>query len=103
MLAALAACGGVLGGFVLLAAPLIGELRGMFESAGVSDAYISVIFKATAVCFITHLTCGLCRDCGETAIASAAEMWGRGVLTLMALPLTESLLDQIKRILEAGA
>lgn len=95
MLAALAACAGVLGAAVLFLGPLIVNIREMFEAAGVSGEYITVIFKAVAVAVITEITCELCRDCGEGAIASAAEVFGRSALALMALPLVRALMDMI--------
>ncbi|MDE6848134.1 MAG: stage III sporulation AC/AD family protein, partial [Ruminococcus sp.] len=61
--------------------------------------YISLIFKAAAVCFITQITCEICRDSGENAIASAAEMWGRGAVTFMSLPVLKALLERINEII----
>lgn len=99
MLAALAACGLIMAGFMRYAAPMIEETRELFTSAGVPESYISIVFKAGAVCFITQTACGLCRDSGESAIAAAAEMWGRGAVVFMTLPLLRALLERINEIL----
>ncbi|MBQ9898882.1 MAG: stage III sporulation AC/AD family protein [Ruminococcus sp.] len=102
LMAALAASCAVGGACIVLLSTFIGELGDMFTAAGVSDAYISLIFKAAAVCFITQLTCDICRDSGETAIASAAEMWGRAAVTFMSLPVLSALLEKITELIQGG-
>lgn len=85
----------VLGAFIGVISPVIEQVQEIFTEAGIPSEYISLIFKAAAIVFITQLTCDLCRDSGETAIASAAELWGRGTITVMAVPLIEALLEMI--------
>lgn len=98
MMIALAACTAVIGGFLAVFSPVITEISGIFSDAGISDSYLSLIFKATAICLITQITCEICRDSGESAIASAAEIWGRGAVTFISLPLVKALLEQINGI-----
>lgn len=99
LLLSLGACTVVVGGFMMFLAPLITEIRDIFSAAGISEAYISIIFKAVAICFITRITCDLCRDSGEHAIASAAELWGRGAITFISLPIVRNLLEMIGGLL----
>ena len=71
MMIALAGCTAVMGAFLAFIAPVITEISSIFSEAGISDSYLSLIFKATAICLITQITCEICRDSGESAIASA--------------------------------
>jgi len=98
MMTALGSCGAVLLAFAVMAEPMIAEIGGIFEQAGISESYISLIFKAVAICFVTQLTCEICRDSGENAIASAAELWGRGAMTFMSLPVVRALVELITNI-----
>lgn len=98
MMIALAACTAVIGGFIAVFSPVVTEISSIFSDAGISDSYLSLIFKATAICLITQITCEICRDSGESAIASAAEIWGRGAVTFISLPLVKALLEQINGI-----
>lgn len=95
LMISLCACVAVIGASSAVLAPLISDIRGIFTDAGISSSYISLIFKATAICFITQITCDICRDSGENAIASAAELWGRGTITVMSLPLITTLVEII--------
>ncbi len=99
LFAAVAACTAVVGGVLLMAGPILTEISDIFTSAGISDDYISLIFKAIAVCFITQITADICRDSGETAIASAAELWGRGALVFMSLPVVRVLMEMINEMI----
>ena len=78
-----------------MAGPILTEISDIFTAAGISDDYISLVFKAVAVCFITQITADICRDSGETAIASAAELWGRAALVFMSLPVMRVLMEII--------
>lgn len=98
MMIALCACTAVIGGFLAVFGSVTDEISSIFLEAGISESYLSLIFKATAICLITQITCEICRDSGETAIASAAEIWGRGSVTFISLPLVKALLEQINEI-----
>ena len=91
-------CASVLICFVVMLDTPITQLRSMMLSAGMSEVYISVIFKAIGICCITHISAELCRDSGEGAMAAAAELWGRGALIVIAIPVLEDfsrLLDNL--------
>lgn len=99
MLIAIAACVIVAGGTFSMLGPILEDIRDIFSGSGISEGYLALVFKATAICLITQITCELCRDSGESAIASAAEMWGRGAVTFISLPLVKALIEQIGEFL----
>ena len=89
----------VFAGAVSIISPLLDRLSVLFTESGLDENYISIVFKATAICFITQITSDLCRDSGESAIASAMELWGRISITLISLPLIESVINTITEFL----
>lgn len=72
------------------AAPLLEELRELFQRAGVETAYLSVLLRVTAAALITRFCADLCRDGGSQALASAVETAGAAASLLIALPLLEA-------------
>lgn len=60
---------------------------------GVQEEMISLLLKALGICLLTQLTADVCRDAGETALATHAEMVGKGALLLLILPLFVQILD----------
>ena len=99
MAVTIAVCAGVMTFFVLLFDDTAAEIRDVFEMAGIAESYISIIFKTMAICCITHITAELCRDSGESAIASAAELWGRGAVLVLGLPVFRVFLQLIEKLI----
>ncbi|MCI1268895.1 MAG: stage III sporulation AC/AD family protein [Ruminococcus sp.] len=99
MLLTLAVSAAVMYGFVKIISPVLENVREMFSDAGMSDSYISLLLKATAICFTTQILSEICRDSGELAIASASELWGRGALLVLSLPMLDALLETITNFL----
>ena len=89
----------VLGELFNIILPLIDDIRSIFIESGLPEDYLSIIFKAISICLITQLTSDLCKDSGENAIASVAEMWGRGTVAYLSLPLIKALITRITEML----
>lgn len=99
MLLSLGICTMVFAGAVSVIQPLTDRLSALFMESGLDESYISVVFKAMAICFITQITSDLCKDSGESAIASVMELWGRISVVIISLPLIESVVNTITEFL----
>lgn len=83
--------------------PLMTSLRRLTARGGLSDDSLSLVLRAAGVCLVTQLTADTCRDAGESSLASKAELTGRLVLLVMALPLFERILALIATVVGGGA
>ena len=99
LLISLLSCVMVICSLLTLLIPMVDEVSELFYDSGVPYNYISIVFKAIAICIITQITADLCKDSGETAIASAAEFWGRGAIAFISLPLIKTLIERICELL----
>ena len=79
---------------------IIGSSVGIFnmisefsQNAGMDEAHIKLIFKALGICYITRLACDVCKDSGETALASKVDLAG------LSLPLITTLLQTVTTLL----
>lgn len=95
MMVSLGVCIIIFAGAVGVISPVLEKTSELFTESGVNEGYIIIVFKAMAICFITQITSDICRDSGESAIASSAELFGRVLIILMSLPFIESLVDII--------
>ena len=87
--------------FMLGDIPVIfGKIDKISSAADIDPDNVSLIFKALGICYLTQFSADICRDCGESAIASAAEIVGRIQLIIISLPLFEKLVDSIMVVLE---
>ena len=76
-----------------LAAEAISQLQALSAQAGIDSDVLKLLVKALGICLTTQLAANLCQDSGESALASAVELLGRGAILLMALPLAAQLIS----------
>ena len=69
------------------------SVRDLFNASGLSGEYSEVVFKGLGICVITQLASDTCRDAGESAMASKAELAGRLSLLMVALPLFQKVIS----------
>lgn len=63
------------------------------ESLGGSSELIIVLLKGAAVCIFTQIVHDICKDSGQTAVASAVLLAGRMAVVVLTLPLIETVLQ----------
>lgn len=76
-----------------LAAEAISQLQALSAQAGIDSDVLKLLVKALGICLTAQLASNLCQDSGESALASAVELLGRGAILLMALPLAAQLIS----------
>lgn len=80
--------------------PLLAAVKRLVDAGGLSNNHLTVVLKASGICLLTQLTADTCRDAGETALASKAELVGRVLLLLLAVPLFEDILALVTGLLQ---
>lgn len=65
----------------------------MLNGYGVETEYFKVALKALGIGYITSFAADACRDAGQTALATKAELAGKCAIWLLALPLSISVLE----------
>ena len=69
---------------------------------GVDEATVALLLKALGICLLTQLTADVCRDAGETALATHAEFAGKVALLLLILPLFVQIVDLAVTFIDGG-
>ena len=83
--------------------PLLTALRRMFALGGMGDSQLAVVLRGAGICLVTQLAADTCRDAGDTALANKAELTGRVLLLLLAVPLYEQILALIVSVVNGQA
>ncbi len=76
-----------------------GSITELFDSTGLDEDYLKIIFKSLGICYITQLGCDCCKDCGENALSSQLALVGKAALVITALPLFEAVIEIIRSLL----
>ena len=79
--------------------PVVSQMQALFERTNLPSAYLTILWKALGICYLTGIAGDLCQDCGESALARTVELWGRLSLVLLSLPLLETLLQMVTEVL----
>ena len=83
--------------------PLMESLRRLTSVGGVEESYLAVVLRGAGICLVTQLAADTCRDAGDTALAGKAELTGRILLLLLAVPLYERILTLIVGVVNGQA
>lgn len=69
------------------------SLYGKIEDLGVETEYFKVAIKALGIGYITTFIADTCRESGQAALASKAELAGKGAIFLLSVPIALSILE----------
>ncbi|HOV25021.1 MAG TPA: stage III sporulation protein AD [Pseudobacteroides sp.] len=74
-------------------------LNNIADKAGVDTAYLSTLLKIIGIAYIVEFGAEICKDAGESAIASKIELAGKVAIIFLALPIITALLDLIIKVM----
>jgi len=69
------------------------------ELAGGHTAYIGLALRVIGVAYMAELGASVCKDAGETAIASKIDLAARVIIMLMAMPIVVDILHVVTGLL----
>ncbi len=100
MFSSIAVCVMIVMAVITCISPIAEKMELLFEQTQLDSSYLQTLWKAVGICYMTGIAADICRDSGEQALASVAELWGRISLLLLTLPMIDSLLELMTGVLE---
>jgi stage III sporulation protein AD len=88
--------------FMVVAGKLAGVvefLNTYVQKAGIDKTYLTTLLKIIGIAYIAEFGSEICRDAGESAIASKIELGAKVMIIVLATPIITSLLDLVIRIM----
>ena len=82
----------LLGGSIAMLYPIISYMHEITKETGFS-VYIETVIKALGIAVISESAADLCRDAGESAIASKTEFAAKIMIIFLALPVIKNLIS----------
>lgn len=83
--------------------PYLSELFRMIESiakqAGIELYHLQIVIKIIGVAYICQFASDICRDAGETSIASKIELGGKVAIITLSMPIMYNLLVMVGKII----
>jgi len=78
---------------------VIQVLEELSRRANVNQFYLATILKIVGIAYIADFGAQVCRDAGESAVASKVEFAAKVIVLVLALPIIAALLETIIRLL----
>ena len=88
--------------FIIIAgkiSDIIELLKSYTARINIDMSYIKILLKIIGIAYISEFGAEICKDAGETSIASKIELAGKVIIMVMAIPILTSLLDFIINIM----
>jgi len=78
---------------------VVSYINNFAEKANVNTVHLSLLLKIIGISYIAEFASEICKDAGESAIASKVELAAKVIIVAMSMPIVGSLLDLIVRIM----
>ncbi|HOF94111.1 MAG TPA: stage III sporulation protein AD [Clostridia bacterium] len=78
---------------------VLDSLRALAERYGLSMSYIGILVRIIGIAYLAQFAGEICKDAGESAMASKVELGGRIMILAAALPAAVSLLELVASML----
>lgn len=74
-------------------------LQNLAKKVSIDLIYLSTILKIVGIAYITTFGAEVCRDAGESAIASKVEFAGKILIMILAIPILMAVLETVVNII----
>lgn len=74
-------------------------LKQICDQSGMNRQFLEILIKMTGIAFLAEFAISICKDSGESAIASKVELGSKAVIISMSIPIIYNLLEIILNIL----
>lgn len=78
---------------------IITLLTNLSKKSGINAEYLSILLKITGIAVLTEFAVSICRDAGESAVASKVDFGGKIIVISMSIPIISALLEVILKII----
>lgn len=92
------------GGLILLfsmdkLSGIINLLNNLASNSTINSQFLAILIKITGIAFLTEYAVSVCKDAGETAIASKVDLGGKVIIIAISVPIISALLETVIKIL----
>ena len=78
---------------------IITLLTNLSKKTGINSEYLNILLKITGIAILTEFAVSICKDAGESAIASKIDFGGKVIIISMSIPIISALLEIIIKII----
>lgn len=80
---------------------IIDFLNSLSSKAQIDNSFISLLLKITGISILSEFAISICKDCGESSIASKIDLGGKVIVISLSIPVIGNALEQLLALLPA--
>ena len=91
---------------ILIIVLVLGKISGIIEilknlanKTSINSNFLVLLIKITGIAILTEYAVSICKDTGESAIASKIDLGGKIIIMSMSIPIISSLLETVIKVL----
>lgn len=77
---------------------IINLIQSIQDKYSINTQFIAILIKITGIAFLSEFAVSICKDSGESAIASKIELGSKIIIISMSIPIISNLLEIILKI-----
>lgn len=78
---------------------IITMLNNLANRSSINKEFLNLLIKITGIAFLTEFAVAICKDSGESAIASKIDIGGKVTIIAISIPIISGLLETVIKVL----
>ena len=78
---------------------IIDMIKNIANKTTINSNFLVILIKITGIAILTEFAVSICKDSGETAIASKVDIGGKVLIISLSIPIINALIDTVVKIL----
>lgn len=78
---------------------IIDLLQTFANKTSINSTFLGILIKITGIAFLSEFVVSVCKDAGESAIASKVELGSKIMIIAMSIPIISTLLETVVKVL----
>lgn len=78
---------------------VVNLLSSIQSKANMNNQFLVILLKITGIAFLTEYATSICKDAGESAIATKIDLGGKVLIIAISIPIIQALLELIIKIM----
>ena len=74
-------------------------IKSISSKTNINNEFLVILIKITGIAILTEFAVSICKDVGESAIASKVDIGGKILIISLSIPIINALIDTIVKIL----
>lgn len=95
----------ILAGLLILAlvsdtlSSIVDMIKSIANKTNINNNFLIILIKITGIAILTEFAVSICKDSGESAIASKVDVGGKILIISLSIPIISALVDTVVKIL----